>query len=114
MTAADNGGAVLSLGYTFKTAGVTACANNALILDVACVLSSGLGRPKSAVNDEYGGFCGSPSPNKPATCPAPAKPAANKTATNTTAKTNTTAAKKTRVLANTTAAANTSTVDVFV
>jgi hypothetical protein len=54
----DNGGVVLSLGYTFATAGVTACGNNKMVLEMCCVLSSGLGRPKNAVTDEFGGWCG--------------------------------------------------------
>jgi len=55
-----------------------------MVLDVCCTVASGLGRPKDAVVDMYGGHCGNPSPTKPAECPKPA-PVANKTnATNAT------------------------------
>jgi hypothetical protein len=50
-----------------------------MVLDMCCVLSSGLGRPKNAVVDEFGGWCGAPSANKPTVCPkaaVAAKPAA--------------------------------------
>jgi len=49
-----------------------------MVLDVCCTVASGLGRPKDAVVDEYGGHCGNPSPTKPEKCPV--APVANKTA----------------------------------
>jgi len=33
------------LAYTFDTADVNACKDNAMVLDVCCTVASGLGRP---------------------------------------------------------------------
>jgi len=38
----DNGGTVLSVGYKFDTVGVTACSDNAMVLDMCCFLAQRL------------------------------------------------------------------------
>jgi len=59
-----------------------------MVLDMRCVLSSGMGLPNYAISDEYGGYCGNPSLVLPTVCPV--------TATTTV---ETTTDTKTRVLA---------------
>jgi len=83
----------MTLNYLFNTVNVNSCKDKEMVKEMCCVLSSGLGRPKNAVVDEFGGYCGFDSPTKPSICPNKTVAA---TTTNTTATTETPA--KTRLL----------------
>jgi len=73
----------MTLNYLFNTLNVNSCKDKEMVKEMCCVLSSGLGRPKNAVVDEFGGYCGFDSPTKPLICPN-VTVAANTTATATT------------------------------